>query len=306
MDIDDGSLQVRLIRACDDGDPAVVSELLRQAGATALQSVDDEGRTPLLAACSSGSVELVKLLLEAGADAEVMDRDGQGIALKAAESGSRELLAALLSQGLVDLTECAEDGTTALLSAAGGCREQSADMVAFLLDGPPGALAAPSLEERDERGADALLVAAEAGSVDVVKELLRRGTSASSVDSHGCCILHYAAAGGSEAMLQFCVRNLKVPSQIQDADGDTPLILAAYEGNADAVLWLLKNGSSLEERNHSGISAAMAAAAADQPEVLKVIGKFEGKSSGNVWLQEVEQNPNLVLSLLEQNASEAS
>eukprot|EP00933_Yihiella_yeosuensis_P040603 TRINITY_DN3492_c0_g1_i2.p1 TRINITY_DN3492_c0_g1~~TRINITY_DN3492_c0_g1_i2.p1 ORF type:complete len:162 (-),score=40.98 TRINITY_DN3492_c0_g1_i2:602-1087(-) len=158
MDIDDGSLQVRLIRACDDGDPAVVSELLRQAGATALQSVDDEGRTPLLAACSSGSVELVKLLLEAGADAEVMDRDGQGIALKAAESGSREwsvllrLLAALLSQGLVDLTECAEDGTTALLSAAGGCREQSADMVAFLLDGPPGALAAPSLEERDERG----------------------------------------------------------------------------------------------------------------------------------------------------------
>ncbi|CAE8601287.1 unnamed protein product [Polarella glacialis] len=307
MDIDESPSQA-LLRACacaEPNDEDSIKVLLCQAGADGLRAVDAEGRSPLLIACSSGGLSAVQMLLEARADSESVDLGGRGLCLLAAESGSRELLAWLLGQGLVNLTECAEDGSTALLCAAGGQHaEQSAQMVAFLLDGPPGAQTASSLEERDERGADALLCAAEAGAPAVVKELLRRGASVATVDAHGCGLLHFAAAGGSLAMVEFCVKDLKFACDVRDGDGDTPLLIAAYEGNCEVVEWLLRNGSSLEERNADGMSAAMSAAAGEQSEVLALLSRLSGESAESLWVKELDRHPELVLNFLEKGAAE--
>ncbi|CAE7255297.1 Trpa1 [Symbiodinium pilosum] len=78
--------------------------------------------------------------------------------------------------------------------------------------------------------------------------------------------LHYAAAGGSTRMMDFCVKMLGIPIDVPDNDGDTPLMIAAHEGNVEAVRWLLAAGASLELRNAEGMSPLLAAAAGEQTE----------------------------------------
>lgn len=290
MDVDLASASSPLLRACEEADVATARVLL--AGGASPNEIGADGTTPLLAACFAGSVELVDLLLCAAADPEATDSEGRGVALEAAESGNVSLLAALMDRGLVTLAESAEDGSTPLLSAAAG---GSADMVAWLLSGPPGAAVVPSLEERDERGADALLVAAEGGSLSVLQELLRQGAAADTVDASGCGVLHYAAAGGHVAAVDFCVQTLRVPCGRRDADGDTPLLIAAHEGHLEVVEWLLNHGSSLSERNDDGMSAAMAAAAGERTAVVDLLAR----RGGDIWTEELSRHPDLVLNFLE-------
>lgn len=295
MEVDEQSPESNLFRACEELDEGAVAELLQELGPLGLCCRDAEGRTPLLAACSAGGLGLVRMLLEGGASADDIDEEGRGLALLTAESGSCELLTYLLEQGLVDLTECAEDGSTALLCAA-GAPEDNLQMVSYLLEGPSGALATPSWEERDDRGANALLVAAEAGAVAVARELLRRGASLDITDENGCGVLHYAAAAGSIPMMQFCIKELGIAADARDNDGDTPMLIAAHEGHVEAIEWLLKNGSSLQERNADGMSAALAAAAGEQGDVLKALARIAGQDA---VLQEINLHPQLVLNFLE-------
>lgn len=225
---------------------------------------------------------------------------GRGVALLVAESGNVQLLAALLERGLATLTECAEDGSTPLLSAVSG---NSVEMVHWLLSGPQGAEVVPSLLERDQRGADCILTAAEAGSPAMLRELLRRGAASDVTDDSGCGVLHYAAAGGHVAAVEFCVRALHVPCGVQDSDGDTPLLIAAHEGHVAVVDWLLKNGSSLSERNHEGISAALAAAAGERGEVLTLLARRGGGGGGDMWAEELSRHPELILNFVERGAT---
>jgi len=298
MDVDEEVTGERsLVQICQDADLEGARVLLA-AGDQRLEQRGADGMTPLLAACLSGSVDLVDLLLSMSADAEALDDGGCGVALLAAESGSVPLLAALLASGRATLAECAEDGSTPLLSAAAG---GSAEMIGWLLDGPTGAAAAASLEERDARGADSMLAAAEGGSVEALQELMRRGAATDVTDDHGCGVLHFAAAGGHVAVVEFCVRKLNIPCGVRDSDGDTPLIVAAYEGRVPVVDWLLKNGASLSDRNNDGISAALAAAAGESGEMLEFLAK-KSKGGEHLWTDEVSRHPELVLNFLERLA----
>lgn len=129
--------------------------------------------------------------------------------------------------------------------------------------------------------------------------LLARGASPESRDARGCCALHYAAAGGSNSMVDFCVKSLKIPVDVVDSDGDTPLMIAAHEGNVEVVRWLLAAGASLEHRNAEGMSPLMAAAAGEQSEVLSLMSQVAGEAVANLWLQDVQHHPQLLLNFLE-------
>lgn len=295
MEVDDESVASRFLQACQDGDLVAADALWREGVDVNYVGVD--GRTPLLAACAAGSLTLVSALSCASADVDACDSSGRGAALLAAESGCLELLEWLCDQGFTSLAECADDGSTALLCAATG---GSTPMLSWLLDGPlpPHVLGKPSLEERDTRGANCAHCAAEAGELLALQEVLRRGAAVDAVDDQGCSILHYAAGGGHVEVVKFCVKKLKMNSSVQDSEGDTPLLVAAFEGHTEVVEWLLKNGSSVQERNHEGMSAALAAAAGEHPDVIEILNRCGG-SDGEHWMEEVMRHPELVLNILD-------
>jgi ankyrin repeat protein len=98
-------------------DPAKV-RLLIQAGADVNASSMDRGRTPLLVAASyPGTVEILKLLLEKGADLRARDRNGRNALGLAAESSEVSVVRFLVERGL-DVNEPGPNGAGVLTRAS--------------------------------------------------------------------------------------------------------------------------------------------------------------------------------------------
>lgn len=90
----------------------VVLRLFR-AGNVNLQALQ-AGQTALMLAVSHGRLDLVQLLLEAGADVNVQDEDGSTALMCASEHGHVELVKLLLSQANCDANIADNDGSTAM------------------------------------------------------------------------------------------------------------------------------------------------------------------------------------------------
>ena len=88
---------------CAKADVRVLEAVVRQLDANMWSDarvVDtNTGETPLLAACSAGSVEIVEALIKAGADATAVDKNGNTPLLAACGVGSYEICEALIQEG---------------------------------------------------------------------------------------------------------------------------------------------------------------------------------------------------------------
>lgn len=59
--------------------------------------------------------------------------------------------------------------------------------------------------------------------------------------------MHFAREGMTEELAGFIDHGL--PNDVQDDDGNTPLMLAAYHGHADTVQMLIQRGADVDLRN---------------------------------------------------------
>lgn len=81
-----------------------------------IESIGDEGRTPLLQAIRENRFSLVKELVEEGADIYAVDRDYNGVLFQACVADSPKLIRYLFENG-ADLNEINENGETPLMYA---------------------------------------------------------------------------------------------------------------------------------------------------------------------------------------------
>ncbi|MEV0373975.1 ankyrin repeat domain-containing protein [Streptomyces sp. NPDC050636] len=181
------ALTDRLICAIYEERTERVGKLLRRGASPSAASVD--GETPVYLAAVSGTADIVRLLLEAGAspDAESRGEPGsQGLPLCAAACwGHSTAVRELLSHGAdPNLREDDGAGWTALLWAATGGHQEA---VRLLLE----ANADPDAGNRDRTP---LMAAAEFGSAGVVRSLLRHGADARRTDGQGRTALDLARA----------------------------------------------------------------------------------------------------------------
>ena len=81
--------------------------------------------------------------------------------------------------------------------------------------------------------------------------------------------LHFAREGMTEELADFVDHGL--PVDIEDGDGNTPLMLAAYHGHAGTVAMLLERRADVDRRNHRDQSPVAGALFKGEDEVVRLL-----------------------------------
>jgi ankyrin repeat protein len=149
-----------------NGDVAEVGRLLDQDGRLVEARVG-RGNTPLLLAAARGHVDVVRLLLERGADSEASDDNGFTPLHFAVLSSSDEEVVELLLDWGADARKTAFRGTTALMMASG----QGTGAVKRLVR----SLGGQGLNAQADSGVTAFFGACKMGRADIARLLLLEG-----------------------------------------------------------------------------------------------------------------------------------
>jgi len=119
-------------------------------------------------------------------------------------------------------------------------------------------------------GNTALMMAAFKRNRPAVDALLAKGAA---VKRAGWTALHYAAASGDTGIAGLLLgRGAVIDARSPAASGAyTPLMLAAREGHADAVSFLLQAGAQPQLKNSEGLTAAQIATRANRDDIAKLL-----------------------------------
>uniref|UniRef100_A0A8C6XK75 Transient receptor potential cation channel subfamily A member 1 n=1 Tax=Naja naja TaxID=35670 RepID=A0A8C6XK75_NAJNA len=269
----DGSKETLLHRAALF-DHCELAEYLISKGAN-IDSVDIEGRTPLLLATSCASWKIVNLLLSKGANVELKDLLGRNfLHLTVLQPGGlQHLNEHFLKMKHIEhlLSEEDQEGCTPLHYASKQgiplsvniLLEMNVSVFSKSRDKKSPLHFAASygrintclrlleamedtrlLNEGDKKGMTPLHLAAQNGHEKVVQFLLKKGAFFL-CDYKGWTALHHAAFGGYTRTMQIILNtNMKITDKVND-EGNTALHLAAREGHAKAVMLLLDDNAKI-------------------------------------------------------------
>ncbi|XP_051533099.1 ankyrin repeat and KH domain-containing protein 1-like isoform X2 [Myxocyprinus asiaticus] len=236
-----------LTLACYKGHLDMVRFLL-EAGADQ-EHKTDEMHTALMEACMDGHVGVARLLLDSGAQVN-MPADSFESPLTLAACGGHVELAALLIERGANLEEVNDEGYTPLMEAA---REGHEEMVALLL--AQGANINAQTEETQET---ALTLACCGGFLEVADFLIKAGADI----ELGCStpLMEAAQEGHLELVKYLLAAGANVHATT--ATGDTALTYACENGHTDVADVLLQTGADLEHESEGGRTPLMKAARA--------------------------------------------
>lgn len=216
-----------LQNAARDGNLATVKELLSR-DPKGVNTVDSDGRSPLLWAVSMGHKDIVEYILQnhKPADIDQTDESGWTVVHIASSTGNVDMLNLILPLG-PDVNEKANAGQTPLHLAVGKTR---IDAVRILLDNG----AKPSVRVKDGQGQIPLIRAAANGSLVMVKILLENGSPISTTDVNGWTALHHAMAEGQGDVAVYLIQQGASPDA-PDSDNKTPFNVAVDDKVRDYV-----------------------------------------------------------------------
>jgi uncharacterized protein len=140
------------------------------------------GISPIAAAAYAGNDVIVEALLARGADERAPDETGKPPIVYAAAGARLDIVKRLLARN-IDINARYPNDLTLLMWASGPDEKapeaQAIKVVSYLLD------AGAHIDDRDDRGRTALMIAAEGGHAEIANLLLARGADASLKDKAG-------------------------------------------------------------------------------------------------------------------------
>lgn len=226
--------------------------------------------TPLMHAAAFGSVEAVRILLDAGAEPNAKDAFGATALLWAA--GDPEKARILVEHG-ADVNAQTTRGRTPLIFAA--AHAGNLETVRLLL--AKGA----DVKASDSEGSTALLAAAQADDMDSVKLLLGHGADARNSDLAGFTAIHHAAGNGNVEMMRLLLSRGADVNAANTFGGEvkfgpialrklTPLMQATPHGSPEVIGTLLKAGANVNAQDSRGMTPLMFAVASETRDVRVV------------------------------------
>ncbi|KAL6268769.1 hypothetical protein P5V15_001894 [Pogonomyrmex californicus] len=233
-----------LTLACYKGHLEMVRFLL-EAGADQ-EHKTDEMHTALMEASMDGHVEVARLLLDSGAQVN-MPTDSFESPLTLAACGGHVDLAMLLIERGANIEEVNDEGYTPLMEAA---REGHEEMVALLLS--QGANINAQTEETQET---ALTLACCGGFLEVADFLIKAGAD---IELGASTPLMEAAQEGHLDLVRYLLESA-ADVHAQTQTGDTALTYACENGHTDVADLLLQFGADLEHESEGGRTPLMKA-----------------------------------------------
>lgn len=203
-----------------------------------------ERATPLMLAVSRGQEAVARILLMAGADANLARPDTGITPLVAAVHGAREEVIRLLCQHGAEVDLLDQDGLSPLGIAVGS---QHHDIAKALLQ----CNANPNIVSVYMK--PPIVQAAANGDIPMVKLLLEGGARLDNPPSRDSALIEASDAGHVEMVRFLLDRNMRVDQQ--DGNGNTPLMLASTMGHAKVVELLLARGANPNCTDKKGLTA---------------------------------------------------
>ncbi|KAF3419879.1 hypothetical protein E2986_10424 [Frieseomelitta varia] len=224
--------------AADKGHLSCVHVLVQ--GGAQLDVMDRNQLTPLMLAANKGKADVVKYLIKIGADVTLKGEDGMTALHMAAKSGHLEVCKIILTEckaprTLVDSVD--DGGWTSLIWACEFCHT---DVARFLLDKKCDPLI------RDAEQNIALHWSAFSGSSEITEMLLNEGCDVNAVNVHGDTPLHIAARQDQYAVsVLLLARGAKIGEL--NAAGETAVNCCTNDGDTMSALRLNAKVNELSE-----------------------------------------------------------
>jgi len=297
IDLDDAELYLKC--AVEEGRPDAVQLCLDQGASVNCQFKDDL-YTPLHTACSTtpnedgvnaalgsgggehnkpstaqsknnnnamatheGSMQVLELLLEKGADGNACNKWRETPLLIAANNGHKAAVEALLKHG-ADPSLCSEAGWSALTFAA---HKGYGDIVELLLD--DGAPVNCRVTEDSSTPLHKACAGSKPGHLEAVKLLLESHADVHALNKWRETPLLTAANHGQAGAVEQLLRAGADPCKCTDT-GWSPLSIAAYKGHDEVVKLLLEEGAPTEEADPT-LSALLQAATKGLPDTVELL-----------------------------------
>uniref|UniRef100_A0A3B5A792 Ankyrin repeat domain 28 n=1 Tax=Stegastes partitus TaxID=144197 RepID=A0A3B5A792_9TELE len=242
-----------------------------------VNDLDERGCTPLhYAAASDTDGKCLEYLLRNDANPGIRDNQGYNAVHYASAYGHRLCLELIASETPLDVlmetsgTDILNDSDVRApvsplhLAAYHGHHHAMEVLVQSLLD----------LDVRNSQGRTPLDLAAFKGHVECVDVLINQGASILVKDfTLKRTPIHAAATNGHSECLRLLIGNADLQSavDIQDGNGQTPLMLSVLSGHTDCVYSLLNKGASVEAKDKWGRTALHRGAVTGHEECVEAL-----------------------------------
>lgn len=284
------TLNIKLLQAAIAGDVPTAQALLRQGADVNFKF----HKTPLLEAADNGRLEIIPILLGAGADINARDKYDDTALSLAAHKGYIELVKLLLSKGSDEssrnraLISAAMNGrleiTQTLLKAGANvsikddhyawtplmwaARGDHYEVMRTLLE------AGADINAIGAFGATALGDCMEKGSMRSIMLLLEHGAD---VNLKGAFspLMKAAGSGSLEKVRILLEKGADINVSYDEAGGRFPLMDAVSSGNIDVVKLLIEKGADLHLKSKDDSTALSTAIKYKKPNIAKVLEDAE-------------------------------
>ena len=239
-------------------DPAVCRVLI-DAGSD-LHTKATGRAPPLHYACGAGALDVVKMLVEAGAGVRDTDDGGETCLSSATYTGHTETVRYLVGLFQVEVNHRDDESFTALHSAS-----EHTDVVQVLID------AGADIEAMNFEDRSPLQWACITGVLDVVKVLVRAGAGVCVTDSRGSACLAHAAYKGRTEIVRYLLCLPEVDVNRRNDYHDTALQEAVDMKRTEVVQVLIDAGADVDTQNNEGRSPLHVSCKSGELDIVKML-----------------------------------
>ncbi|KAL0967663.1 hypothetical protein UPYG_G00255190 [Umbra pygmaea] len=231
--------------AAKANNPDMVSFLLAQGAQPNVQ--DKRGCTPVMLAAELGHDSIVSLLAKNHADMNLLDAEGKGVLFYCVFPTKRHMRCLQVAlHGKADVNNISLAGMPVFLLACQNAADCS-PMCHSMLD-----KGADPNSTNQVTGRTALMEAARAGAVELVRAILQKGANPNTLDKKRFHATHFAAMGGFFEVIQV-LSAYSADMGVMTVEGETPLHYAARGGFNDCCRFLAQRGCNPKVKNQEGL-----------------------------------------------------